>query len=1507
MATSEDAGSIQFRVDGSATGAVQAVNQANNAFAQLEQAVAANWWGLQNLGLAFAALPAAVAAGVGVAVSYAKQWEDSMFELQRTTGLAGEGMEEDFAKVEASILRVARTSPLATTELAAFAAEGAALGVANQNLDEFARIMGVLVSSTDLTEASLADVSRVLNILNVPVSEYENFASALIDVGRNTAATESEIINFSRRVAGVANVAGLTADQVLGLSAAVLSLGPRAESGATGLTRTFTQMSLAIAQGGEQLDAFAQITGKTTEEFANAFRADAGALFADFVTGLGTVEDGAIGMALALDAAGADGQRQIQALEALASGTRDFGNEQTDVNRILQTANESYREGNSLADIEAAKLNTLAGQLQVLRNIIFEAGQAFGNFFLPFLKTGIGLLSDLGRGLEYVPGPVKAVLAVVVLLGAAISAIAAALLLIGPRIVQTVAALALMRSTAQGGAQSQTRMAGAVRGSTGAMQGLIAPTEAVNRGLTAQQRLVLANAAAHTSNTTATKSSTVAQGQNASSTKLLKNLYGQFSGTIKKAAAATIAMTAAMVALTYWTAKAGDAAEQAQKDRAAAISKMKRDLFELVETEIAAGTQSGDAIRASAFEHVKATEAYAKLGRAADDLGIQMADLDAIIQNSGNAGENQGLLNDLIEKEAAGSQQAGKLLNVLKDLHEGYAGVAASTREAGEGTDDFTESQKEATKYTAEQVSALDAIAQAHIDMISAQFAQREAQLSLKDAEEDLAAARNKAGNIQDEIKNSELELRRARLSHEKALSDLRKAERDLARARQDGIDKLKDAEDSLKDARDSYLDNLDKVKDLEEELDALRSGPTVEQLTKATNDLRNAQLRLLDANRKVEDAEWQLQYLREQGASNRDLEDAEFALLEARQEVANQQQAVGESEKELSDLRDDASRQEEIIQLERELAAARRDTAAILRDIRNQEQEVFDLRQAVANDTFYKDAQAQLVEAQLRVRSALEDISEAELELQRIRSGGLQADAERAQLDYEQALYKVAQANVEVQRQQAAMNGEVWDAGDAARALATELGILASSTPNAEAAKRLRDFVGILSKAPDVPTASDTSGGGVETGEFPTAGLGVEELTFGDFLPEDFGKPSFWEGIAPLLLAGLAPALIQGIVAMAGSAAVVSFLTAALPFIIIGLLIAGIVAILVKDRNWAKVGGAILDGMKAAWGYLKDFGNWIWQNVLYPAISVLFPLFTQQGRDMIRGIWEGISGAAKTVLGAIGQKFYDWIIAPIKRMFGINSPSTVFSGLGGDIITGLWNGLVNTFNRLFGNIGQKLYDWIVVPLLGAGKWLVGTGSSILSGLWNGLVGWFNDNFYRLFTPFKWVTGLFDNAVEWLKNIGSNIITGLWNGIAEQWDKMTKWIGDAASHLPGFIKDPLGIKSPSKVFDMIGRYTMEGLDNGLRAGMDSVVGTVKQTADEMDLRKHLKSNNLEYLLSPEGFGSFDPATGSARVPDGRGGTTNNYGDVVTINAETNASPEEIVNEYVWNKRVRTRG
>ena len=84
---------------------------------------------------------------------------------------------------------------------------------------------------------------------------------------------------------------------------------------------------------------------------------------------------------------------------------------------------------------------------------------------------------------------------------------------------------------------------------------------------------------------------------------------------------------------------------------------------------------------------------------------------------------------------------------------------------------------------------------------------------------------------------------------------------------------------------------------------------------------------------------------------------------------------------------------------------------------------------------------------------------------------------------------------------------------------------------------------------------------------------------------------------------------------------------------------------------------------------------------------------------------------------------------------------------------------------------------------------------------------------------------------DMLVDVGASIIEGLWDGIKSLKDWLKKKLESAADWLPKWIKDKLGIASPSKVFKEIGKFSADGLGVGFTDEMKKVKKSIVNSVD----------------------------------------------------------------------------
>jgi hypothetical protein len=500
------------------------------------------------------------------------------------------------------------------------------------------------------------------------------------------------------------------------------------------------------------------------------------------------------------------------------------------------------------------------------------------------------------------------------------------------------------------------------------------------------------------------------------------------------------------------------------------------------QADVAAALKKQHAGATTAVRDMILMRLHALLGKnATDQFGYSLLQLYAIASGGGDAAMLTKFAATMSQANDAGKKGAAELFNEVMGIRQALTDQGAAAGGAAKGLDNNTaatnknaDAAKKAKKAQQDLKEAYDNINQALLSLPDALMAQRDASLAVVDAQKAYNKALDDFRHRATAVTKAENDLKIARLDQTKATEDVYNATQHLNRARQMAAAKTADAVSNLADANDHLYDAQDKVAQLEDELDKLRNGPTVEELTKATNKLADANLKLRKSQTQVRDAQYMLNYLQAEGASQYDLQAAQLNLDEANQNVANSTQDVADAQKELNDLK--SPDPEVVAKKERELAAARRDVDSATRAITKAEQDLADARHNQAADTEYKAAEEEVLNARNALIDANQKVKDSEAALSDARKGtSLQEALTKAELDLEKALYQQAKANVEVQKQTALSQGKLFGYGAEARALADELSKIGAKSFSAQIDKDFSHFGTLLSNARrDVQVAKD-------------------------------------------------------------------------------------------------------------------------------------------------------------------------------------------------------------------------------------------------------------------------------------------------------------------------------------------------------------------------------------------------------------------------------------------------
>jgi phage-related protein len=310
------------------------------------------------------------------------------------------------------------------------------------------------------------------------------------------------------------------------------------------------------------------------------------------------------------------------------------------------------------------------------------------------------------------------------------------------------------------------------------------------------------------------------------------------------------------------------------------------------------------------------------------------------------------------------------------------------------------------------------------------------------------------------------------------------------------------------------------------------------------------------------------------------------------------------------------------------------------------------------------------------------------------------------------------------------------------------------------------------------------------------------------------------------------------------------------------------------------------------------DLINWIFENILNPAIQAVQGLFQGLG-DTVSQVFQGEGGmqpVIESVVTAI-QGFFETILSP--ALDALSQSFTTFkdnlgivwdevSSKAGDTVNQLGNWLTQTvpdaINQLatrFSQLPGELAEYLSSIIGNVGSWAAQmvnkasqTGSSFVSGLVNrissipgsiaGILSSALSNIsswgYRAATTAasaaysigSRITSALWSIPSQMWSIGSNIVSGIWNGIVGGGSWIYSAVQNWAWGIVRSIKNRLGIHSPSRVMrDEVGKYMAEGVQVGFERNdpMSAIAASMKAGVSKVQMEA---SNSFSF----EGLGNI---------------------------------------------------
>ena len=328
-----------------------------SAQTRLQQTRGAILQSSRQIGRSMTIMGAAMAGGLALTAKAAIDFESAFAGVRKTV----DATEKEFQQLSDNFRQLSKEIPVTAVELSKIGEIAGQLGVRGvANLTKFTKNVAMIARTTNLTaeEASFA-FARIASITQTPIDQIDKMASSVVALGNNFEVVETEITTFAQRIAASGKNAGLTTDEILGVSAAFASVGIQAEAGGTAVNNVLLELQKQGKSG----------IGALTE----------------FINDLTASGDQA---ALKLEEMGFKSARLQRAFLSVAGAGGKL-------NKVLDLSKKAYEENTAL-QIEAAKrFETVASQLIILKGNITDVSITLGEILLPMIIEVINKIKPL--------------------------------------------------------------------------------------------------------------------------------------------------------------------------------------------------------------------------------------------------------------------------------------------------------------------------------------------------------------------------------------------------------------------------------------------------------------------------------------------------------------------------------------------------------------------------------------------------------------------------------------------------------------------------------------------------------------------------------------------------------------------------------------------------------------------------------------------------------------------------------------------------------------------------------------------------------------------------------------------------------------------------------------------------------------------------------------------------------------------------------------------------------
>lgn len=379
------------------------------------------------------------------------------------------GTEQDFEALRQAAIDFSTQNVTSADTMLSIQAIGGELGVATDSLKSFSEVVSNLDVATNLNaEEAATQLGQLANIMHMTESDYVSFGDALVRLGNNGASTESQIADIATRIGSMGSIVGMSTPDVLAWASTIASTGQNAEAAGTAISNTMSDIETAVSAGGDSLEAFAQVSQMSADDFARAWEEDPTTALKAFIEGLNAIEDAGGSADATLGALDINAARQKQAIMGLMQ-TIDMLDDNLQMSQnAWDGISDEWGSAGDAAEEASRKAEGFSGSLSILQNSVQVIGSEIANSFAPLLSTIADAVGDFAQAFTEVDDSTKQAIATFAGIAAAVGPV----LMYVRALVSAGGSLNKMFTRLKGASKTVNMLTTALSGMNGVIAGL---------------------------------------------------------------------------------------------------------------------------------------------------------------------------------------------------------------------------------------------------------------------------------------------------------------------------------------------------------------------------------------------------------------------------------------------------------------------------------------------------------------------------------------------------------------------------------------------------------------------------------------------------------------------------------------------------------------------------------------------------------------------------------------------------------------------------------------------------------------------------------------------------------------------------------------------------------------------------------------------------------------------------------------------------------------------------